>query len=228
VEIFIFACGYAFNPAMFPWWLGGIHALSRYSLENGPITTYELSDMFWRRWREYLQSINTEKGALVNTAFYFASVLVTLVFTELGKASFATTRPQSPMRNNRIKGNQNGNSNLNNNAQQYAGKRRYGSLASSLKSKHSFPSGDCAQAMNLCMFLYRFVPVPSPRTTLLSHSIRDYLMFGLFIPGVAFARVFYWCHWIEDCIGGALLAILLHWLLIPTIGETMIQIIKYR
>ncbi|KAL7518052.1 hypothetical protein ACHAWX_006712 [Stephanocyclus meneghinianus] len=196
VEIFIFGCGYAFNPVMFPWWLGLIHAMSRYSLENGPSTTYEASHM----------SIDIEKATRVNTAFYFASVLLTLVFTELGKATFATTRPQSPIK--------------------HTWTRRYGSLVSSLKSKHSFPSGDCAQAMNLCLFLYRCIPAPSPKTTLMSHLIRDCLLFGLFVPGVAFARVFYWCHWIEDCMGGASLAILLHWWLIPTIGEKIIQITK--
>lgn len=226
VEIFIFGCGYAFNPVMFPWWLGLIHALSRYSLENGPSTTYEASHMFWRRWREFLQSIDIEKATWVNTAFYFASVLLTLVFTELGKATFATTRPQSPIGSTRIKSNQNGDSNTNNNSQQHTWTRRYGSLVSSLKSKHSFPSGDCAQAMNLCLFLYRCIPVTSPKTTLMSHLIRDCLLFGLFVPGVAFARVFYWCHWIEDCMGGASLAILLHSWLIPTIGEKIIQITK--
>ncbi|KAL3799440.1 hypothetical protein HJC23_013895 [Cyclotella cryptica] len=228
-EIFIFSCGYAFNPVMFPLWLCVIHALSRNSLEYGPLTTNKLSDMFWGKWREYLQTIHIEKAAWINTAFYFTSVLITLVFTELAKASFATTRPQSPLANTgTIISNQNGNSNSNNNAQQCVWTRRYGSLVSSLKSKHSFPSGDCAQAMNLCMFLYRYVPVSSPKTALLAFPIRDWLFFGLFLPGVAFARVFYWCHWIEDCIGGALLAFLLHWLFIPNIGKMMIEIIQYR
>ena len=94
-------------------------------------------------------------------------------------------------------------------------RRRYGKLVASLKSKHSFPSGDCAQAMNLCMFLWRYVPGDHLMTVMGNDIPLDMLLFGIFLPGVAFARVFYRCHWIEDCIGGVLLSWTLHWILMP-------------
>ena len=205
-EICVFACGYAFNPVMFPVWLGLIHFLTQHSLQND-VFADKLLDSSAERWRGYLQQKSVREASLVNTAFYFASVLVTLAFTELGKASFATTRPTSPMKGI---SNQNGDRST-----QWI--RRYGTLVSSLKSKHSFPSGDCAQAMNLCMFLYRYIPVEA--------SIRDILFFGIFLPGVAFARVFYWCHWVEDTIGGIVLAFILHLILISTVAEKIMSTI---
>ena len=45
------------------------------------------------------------------------------------------------------------------------------------------------------------------------------LAFGVFYPGVAFARIFYHCHWIEDCLGGAVLAGILHVTLIPLVSD---------
>lgn len=209
IELFIFAWGYAFNPVIFPMWLGLVHFWTQQSLKHD-ILNDKLSDAFAERWRRFLQSKSIRNASLANTAFYFASVLVTLAFTELGKASFATTRPASPIKSI---SNQTGNNNG-----QPKWIRRYGTLVSSLKSKHSFPSGDCAQAMNLCMFLYTYIPVES--------SIRDTLLLGLFLPGVAFARVFYWCHWIEDTMGGVVLAALLHWLIVPIVGQKIINIMS--
>jgi membrane-associated phospholipid phosphatase len=201
IEIVLFACGYAFNPVMFPVWLGLIHVMSIRSLQSTVVG--DSSDIFAMRWRRFLQSHTIGDAALVNTLFYFVSVLVTLVVTELGKASFATTRPVSPQIDT-----QNGKTNK---GSQWI--RIYGKLVQSLKSKHSFPSGDSAQAMNLCLFLYTYIP---------ESSIRDLIVCGVFLPGVAFARVFYWCHWIEDCIGGFALATFLHWFLIPTIGDKVL------
>jgi membrane-associated phospholipid phosphatase len=189
---------------MFPIWLGMIHFLSQRSLQNG-VTADKLSNAFQVKWRSHLQSKSVGDASLINTVFYFASVLVTLAFTELGKASFATTRPASPVKAINDQ-----------NAKSTKWIRRYGPLVQSLKSKHSFPSGDSAQAMNLCMFLFRYVPVQS--------SIRDMVLLGLFVPGVAFARVFYWCHWIEDTMGGVALAFLLHGLLVPLIGEKIMDV----
>jgi membrane-associated phospholipid phosphatase len=202
VELFIFACGYAFNPVMFPIWLGLIHFWTQQSLQHG-ILTDKPSDAFAGKWRRFLQTKSIRNASMTNTALYFASVLVTLAFTELGKASFATTRPTI-------------NNHAGTSSEESKWIRRYGTLVSSLKSKHSFPSGDCAQAMNLCMFLYKYIPVES--------SLRDTILFGLFLPGVAFARVFYRCHWIEDTMGGAVLAALLHWLIVPIIGEKITNI----
>ena len=210
IEFCIFVCGYAFNPVIFPLWLGLIHFLTQNNIQNA-IQAEKLADTFAEKWRGFLQSMSVGDASLMNTIYYFSSVIVTLVFTELGKASFATTRPTSPMT---VINNQNGNS-LSKSSVKWI--RRYGPLVQSLKSKHSFPSGDCAQAMNLCMFLYRYIPVSEP-------SLRDGLLFGVFLPGVAFARVFYWCHWIEDTIGGALLALSLHWSLIPMLGDKLIDI----
>ena len=147
-----------------------------------------------------MKSFKPEHGALINTALYIVSVLITLAFTEMGKASFATTRPEIPP------GGYN-NSHL--------WRRRYGKLIASLKSKHSFPSGDCAQAMNLCMFLLRYVP----SGTIIQHGIAiNMFLFGIFLPGVAFARVFYRCHWMEDCLGGILLSIWI-WMWFPAIAN---------
>jgi membrane-associated phospholipid phosphatase len=224
IELFIFICGYAFNPVMFPLWLSLMYKLSLCSLRNSAVTTDQLSE-FALKWRKYSQS-NMERAAIINTAVYFMSVLITLAITEVCKASFATTRPQSRILQDGSTCKQNHETNHGKRPQ---GIRRYGSLVSSLKSKHSFPSGDCAQATNLCMFLFRFVPAstliqPSGNAPMLFFNpIRDYLIFGVFLPGVAFARVFYWCHWVEDCIGGIILVLLLHWFLIPVMGEKLIE-----
>jgi len=144
-----------------------------------------------------------DHGVVVNTLLYISTVIITLLFTEISKASFATTRPSIPSQG------------------QQQWKRRYGKLIASLKSKHSFPSGDCAQAMNVCMFLYRYVPLGRMHGNALPIT---HLLFGVYLPGVAFARVFYKCHWIEDCIGGILLSYTLHLTLIPTIANKIIQL----
>lgn len=167
IEFIIFACGYAFNPVMLPVWSALIY------------------------------SIPSKKKPILQMLFYLASVLITLIFTELGKASFATTRPEKLLLRKEVQPED----------------RRYGSLVSSLKSKHSFPSGDCAQAMNVSLFLYRYTPV-STKVGLAS-----------FVVGVCFARIFYRCHWIEDCLGGVLLSFLLHHLLIPLVPYYLEDII---
>ena len=206
-ELFIFACGYAFNPVMIPLWLGLIYFLTPQSTQNHD-TSIKLVDTLTgiitgirSNGPSYLNTI--EDAPLINTALYLLSVLITLLFTELAKSSFATTRPASPI----IAQSTNKNCNSTTNFQNIKWVRRYGALVSSLKSKHSFPSGDCAQAMNLCLFLHRFIPASET-------SMRDTFLFGVFLPGVAFARVFYRCHWIEDCIGGVALSFVLHWILI--------------
>jgi hypothetical protein len=192
VELCIAACGYAFNPVMFPCW---------------PILVYASSS-----------SSNAWKGggrrpALNDAGLYLASALITLAFTEVGKASLATTRPPPPPSGDRDDGAD---------AYRRREERRYGGLVGSLKSKHSFPSGDCAQAMNLCMMLWTYVP-PLPRDDdgdggMLCYR-RDAILFGMFLPGVAFARVYYRCHWIEDCLGGMLLSWVLHRTIIPFIAR---------
>mmetsp|Transcript_29583 Transcript_29583/g.62747 ORF Transcript_29583/g.62747 Transcript_29583/m.62747 type:complete len:254 (+) Transcript_29583:85-846(+) len=195
-ELFIASCGYAFNPVMFPFWPILIYTLSYLELSSN---AFAASPSEQNTWRGELASFQPEHGAVVNTAFYLTSVLITLAFTEIGKASFATTRPLLPPDGYTTND---------------TWKRRYGKLVASLKSKHSFPSGDSAQAMNLCMFLWRYVPVDT-----ISDGISlNLLLFGIFLPGVAFARVFYRCHWIEDCIGGILLSWVLHLALMPAIA----------
>lgn len=214
IEFFVFICGYAFNPVMFPFWLGLVHKISYWSLlSNTQHATNKHGDI----WRELLATVTTEQGALINTAFYCASVLVILAFTELGKASFTTTRPPPPESNDATRSAYENKDNTAN----CKWNRRYGSLVSSLKSKHSFPSGDCAQAMNLCIFLWRYVP-----TTDIPISRRDLFMFGLFLPGVVFARIFYLCHYVEDCLGGVVLTSLLHWVCIPSVGTYMFRFVS--
>lgn len=210
IELCVFVCGYAFNPVVFPLWLGMIHFLTQINKQNA-ILPEKMTDTFAQKWQGFLQSLTVSDASLINTVYYLVSVIVTLIFTELAKASCATTRP---ITSKIAISNENGNA-----PSKISSKwvRRYGSLVQSLKSKHSFPSGDCAQAMNLCIFLYRHIPISEP-------ALRDGLMFAVFLPGVAFARVFYCCHWIEDTVGGIILAFSLHWLLIPFLGDKLIEI----
>merc|ERR1739845_173751 len=96
-------------------------------------------------------------------------------------------------------------------------------MGGSLKSTHAFPSGDCAQAMNLCLFLWRYIP-DNLRTMTGNGIPLNTILFGIFLPGVCFARVFYLCHWIEDCIGGILLSWTLHELLFRLVSLTDLKI----
>ena len=210
-ELCIAACGYAFNPVLFPCW---------------PVLVYASSIFFVCERRQLLSSneyISKNDGlryyhghmALNNAVLYVASVLITLLVTEICKAIFATTRPSKPQSSS--------------SSSQYHNRRKYEHLITSLKSKHSFPSGDTAQAMNLCIILCRYV-IPSSCDSSSStagvsmsliNSIMKVFLFGIFLPGVAFARVYYRCHWIEDCLGGMLLSLILHSTLIPIIESRM-------
>jgi membrane-associated phospholipid phosphatase len=138
-------------------------------------------------------------SAVFTTLFYLSTVLVTLLATETCKALFSASRPE------RILGDTYRASRL----------RRYGTRVSSLKSKHSFPSGDCAQAANLCFFL----------TNPEDWWVMTWAAFGVFLPGVCFARVFYHCHWIEDCIGGIALSALLHWFVMPQVRAVLSRLV---
>lgn len=222
VELYIFLCGYAFNPIMVPLWLGLVNVVTSTELSDAVAAKFSGTTIN-EQWGKLLLTIDSNKRGHMNMVFYLATVLVTLLFTELGKASFATTRPKIPTsgyatimsaddKNNSIKW-----------------KRRFGSLVASLKSKHSFPSGDSSQAMNLCLFFLRYVPTTSSKViTLGSHAIpvRDIALFLMFLPGVVFARVFYLCHWIEDCIGGVSLSLLIHWLVIPIVRENLVDLAR--
>lgn len=219
IEFFLFLCGYAFNPAVFLFWPILIHGLSynkrltplspSLSSSGNPlletVTTTATTMTPFQKWQEDF--------LMFNGGLYVLSVLVTLAFTEIGKASFATTRPRPPTAEEGCDNNN-----------KLVWRRRYGKLVASLKSKHSFPSGDCAQAMNLCMFVWKYVPVD--RITLMGNDISiDWILFGIFLPGVAFARVFYLCHWVEDCIGGIMLSWVLQSSLMPVITQKiMIQL----
>eukprot|EP00569_Conticribra_weissflogii_P010806 CAMPEP_0171386824 /NCGR_PEP_ID=MMETSP0879-20121228/39687_1 /TAXON_ID=67004 /ORGANISM="Thalassiosira weissflogii, Strain CCMP1336" /LENGTH=267 /DNA_ID=CAMNT_0011899143 /DNA_START=239 /DNA_END=1043 /DNA_ORIENTATION=+ len=262
---------------MVPAWLGLIYRLSYSAISEstaakasstsppdgqGAFVTEE------NGWIYSLSSMPPEKGAIANTAFYFITVIMTLIFTELGKSSFATTRPEysikyhdrdtptrtktktktktktqttatnSAAENTSTKNkNKNKNKNTNNSNNSAAENtstgeltRRYGKLVSSLKSKHSFPSGDSAQAMNLSMFLWRYAAISDFFLTSVFVSgvpMSVILLFGVFVPGVAFARVFYKCHWIEDCIGGILMSSIIHWLLIPNASEKFLDLANH-
>ena len=136
--------------------------------------------------------------------FYLATVLVTLIGTEACKFSFRATRPEAVLspefRLSKL--------------------RRFGALVASLKSKHSFPSGDSAQAQNAVLFWYFYVaPLWQDKLDDRTMMLLHFLAFGVFYPGVAFARVFYHCHWIEDTLAGALLAVLLHRTIIPIVSN---------
>lgn len=214
-ELLVFACGYAFNPALFLLWPALIHFLSQ-SPQRGPSSspsspssggassvllaaTAAAPSSASDRWRE--------EYAALNGMLYVASALVVLAATEAAKASFATTRPRP---NNPGGGGGRG------------PRRRYGALVGSLKSRHSFPSGDCAQAANLCLFVWRYVPVHGMAIGGNgAPPLLGPLLFGAFLPGVAFARVFYRCHWVEDCIGGIALSWMLHRTVMPFIAKQM-------
>lgn len=219
-EFLVFICGYSFNPVIIPLLLGLILRISYWMLMDIEGVSHEKENCSWRRT---IVTMNAEQGALATTAFYLASVLITLAFTEIGKASFSTTRPTIPTSRggaSKISAAEGGRFSS-------GVVRRYGSLVSSLKSKHSFPSGDCAQAMNVCLFLWRYIPATSMSAGVADYvevSMRDIVLFAVFLPGVAFARVFYHCHWIEDCFGGIMLSYFLHWLIIPGIGEKIVGI----
>ncbi|KAK1746508.1 hypothetical protein QTG54_003115 [Skeletonema marinoi] len=226
VELYIFMCGYAFNPTMVPLWLGLVNVLTRTGLSDNAAVKFSGTTIN-EQWGKTLLTIDSSKRGLLNMTFYLATVLVTLLFTELGKASFATTRPKIPTTGYATILNKNDDDNNN----PIKWKRRFGSLVASLKSKHSFPSGDSSQAMNLCLFFLRYVPTTSTSAAFVtfgSHAIpmRDVALFSLFLPGVVFARVFYLCHWIEDCIGGVSLSLLIHWLIIPILRENIVDLAR--
>ena len=204
LELPIFACGYAFNPPVIPLWIGLVH-------RSAPAAATSLSSSTAARGGDSTETTMLMCRPIACAVFYVCTILVTLAFTEIAKASFATTRPEG----------------LAAQACSEGIRRRYGSLVSSLKSRHSFPSGDCAQAANVCLFLWLYLPMGAVAVATEVGGfgisrLRDVALFGLFLPGVCFARVFYRCHWVEDCIGGVIVSLCLHWLLIPNIREAVI------
>lgn len=88
--------------------------------------------------------------------------------------------------------------------------------------------------MILCRYVPAVVPPTAATTTtfddhhgragalcrwpLLLLGRRDAFLFGIFLPGVAFARVYYRCHWIEDCLGGIFMSWVLHNTIIPIVA----------
>ena len=226
VELYIFLCGYAFNPTMVPIWLGLVNILT--SAAADVEFNSNSGTMIDKEWVNFLLTIDSNKRGHVNMIFYLVTVLITLVFTELGKASFATTRPKIPSTGYSTILHESNGDNDNNNCSTIKWKRRFGSIVASLKSKHSFPSGDSAQAMNLCLFFLRYIPSTTNSLTSGQYTIplRDIVLFMIFLPGVAFARVFYLCHWIEDCIGGFSLSLLIHWLVIPAVREYLVDLTR--
>jgi len=189
VEVVVAACGYAFNPAAFPGWPVLVYFASRRGLRASSRSSAAREKSVLTNMLDIPAYTKPEQEALFIAGCYVGSALVTLALTELAKHMFATTRPQVPPEGHK-------------NA---AVTRRYGALVGSLKSTHAFPSGDCAQAANLCLFLCRCIP-EHVRAAAGKDVPLTMLFFGMFLPGVAFARVFYRCHWIEDCLGGMALA----------------------
>ncbi|CAB9524607.1 expressed unknown protein [Seminavis robusta] len=193
LEFLVFLFGYAFNPVSIPLWMIAV------SLTGVVVTDMPPPDTL--RYDYFVFA----------PIYYLATVLVTLIGTEVAKASFRATRPEAVL-----------------SAEFRASKlRRYGTLVASLKSKHSFPSGDSAQAANAVLFWFHFIaPLLLPEHQ--QHmTIINIFAFGIFYPGVAFARIFYHCHWIEDCLGGALLAATLHKTVMPYVYEFVLRQVPY-
>ena len=140
--------------------------------------------------------------------FYLSTVLATLIGTEICKASFRATRPEA----------------LLSTEFRVSKLRRYGKLVASLKSKHSFPSGDSAQAANAVLFWFMYVSPLYQQLPIV--TIIHMFAFGAFYPGVAFARIFYHCHWIEDCLGGAVLAATLHYAVMPVVHNLLWEAVQ--
>lgn len=238
LELYIAMCGYAFNPVMFPIWpiliytlsLGRCSSLSNASTSllklNAPSNNDNIFD--WKKWNSFQQLLlhhdHRHHAATTNTVLYLISVFLTLAFTELGKAFFSTSRPQPSLEEKGV----------------WSIPRKYEKLVASLKSKHSFPSGDCAQAMNFCMMVCKYVMTTASGTTTsalsssdsrihemtnwndnntITHHLINMFLFGIFLPSVAFARIYFRCHWIEDCIGGVALSWALHTTIIPEIAK---------
>lgn len=218
MELYVAMCGYAFNPVLFPAWPIFVYTLSRYcSSRASSFLSIETNSNNWRNklllsslslsFSSSLELLHQQQVAVKTTALYLASVVITLVATEIGKASVSTTRPQPQPTNGEEEG------------CWTTPQRKHEKLVSSLKSKHSFPSGDCAQAMNLCMIICYYVftsrsssdcsiqektSANATTTTTIIPLLINLLLFGIFLPSVAFARIYYRCHWIEDCLGGLL------------------------
>ena len=82
--------------------------------------------------------------------------------------------------------------------------------------------------MNLCMMLRMHVPPPTLDDDARGKGGtyggtlqfgRNVVLLGILPPGVAFAQVYYRCHWIEDCLGGMMLLCVLHWIIVPVIAK---------
>ena len=202
-EFCVFLLGYAFNPVSIPLLLVAATAMGA-----APASLIKLA----KNNNLQQHSSDTIIPLLFAPIFYLSTVLVTLVATELCKASFRASRPESILSKDFLS----------------SKVRRYGSLVASLKSKHSFPSGDSAQAANAVLWLSCYA-IPSwamkNNSNIIINATTAFAIrcfaFGVFYPGVAFARIFYHCHWIEDCLGGAVLAGFLHATIMPLLADTV-------
>ncbi len=228
LELYFAMCGYAFNPVMFPIWPMLVYALSfgrRSFLLHESIGNNSIINS--RQLMSLRHIDHRHPAALRHTALYLTSVVLTLAFTEIGKALFSTSRPRPPSSSKEGC---------------WLPPRKYEQLVASLKSKHSFPSGDCAQAMNFCMIVCKYLTIPDGATALSSFDgvtnarknwnndsmisfqfMINVLLFSVFLPSVAFARIYFRCHWIEDCIGGMTLSWVLHSTIIPKVASQIIS-----
>jgi len=210
LEWLVFLLGYAFNPVVIPFWLGWIAWIGAKPDE----TRLRTMLMMQSDANETTRPTDDDLQRLVfPPIFYLSTVLITVAGTELLKALFQASRPETVLSKDFLR------STL----------RPYGKRVASLKSKHSFPSGDSAQAANMVLFLSRYVWDQYSITTNATLPIFTALLQVLvlaFYPGVAFARVYYHCHWIEDTIGGGLLALGLHHFIVPQMSVTIWQLLE--
>ncbi|CAD7942508.1 unnamed protein product [Amoebophrya sp. A120] len=229
-EVPLFLAGVAFNPVFFVWSLCLVYLLFDLKVEKpesiNNVPTGDHSSSSYAAWTgRYGRAIYRDfwtggdpahDGAMTNISpqaaqmryllngafvgghfyrWYMLTSLVTLIVTECLKFSFRSPRPDY----NWYVGGAGSSSGKRSPIASLAssGWRRHFKFPNLYKSKYSFPSGDTTQAANFGFFLCVFGGYVSGMYLLL--------------PMVAFARVFYVCHWIEDTIAGSIVGLLVQY-----------------
>eukprot|EP00392_Amoebophrya_sp_AT5.2_P017567 g17944.t1 len=222
-EIPIFVGGVAFNPVFIIWTLLLVYLLFDLPIEfeggrGGEKEAAKYGRAIVRDFWDHadhehvnFKSINSQAyslrpllgGSVVRGRFYrwyILTALMTLLVTEILKFCFRSPRPDYNFYATQCS------SPASQHLKRHQYWRRHFKFPNLYKSRYSFPSGDTAQAANFGLFMFVFGGYVSGMYVLL--------------PLVAFARVFYVCHWIEDTIGGCLLGTLTQYFMYLYLVET--------